>query len=152
MELADEHVGLVDLVGDENEVLALREVDDGADVLLGEGRARRVARVDDDDGARVDALGLGLLVGGGYGGKVGAPGTRLVEVVRDAGGVEDGERGGVEGVLGDRDEDARFGVRADDVEESVDAGGRAGGEVDMRGVRGEAVALCPALVGVLSRW
>ncbi|CRK38350.1 hypothetical protein BN1708_007739 [Verticillium longisporum] len=51
-----------------------------------------------------------------------------------------GERGGVEGVLGDGDEDARLGAGADDVEQSVDARGCAAREVDLGGVGREAIA------------
>jgi hypothetical protein len=114
----------------------------GVDVGLGQRRARRVARVDDDDGAHVDALGAGVHDGGLEGGDVGAPGLRLVEVVGHALGVDHGERGRVERVLRDRDEHAGRGARADDVQQRVDAGGGAGGEVDVRRVGGEAVAAC----------
>jgi hypothetical protein len=54
--------------------------------------------------------------------EVGAPGLVLVEVVGDAGGVEDGEGGGVERVLRDGDEDARLGGLGEDVKQGVDAG------------------------------
>lgn len=115
VELADEDVGLVDLVGHDHQVLGVGEVDDGADVLLGEGGAGGVAGVDDDDAAHVDALLLGLLVGGADGVEVGAPGLGLVEVVGDARGVEDREGGGVEGVLRNGHQDTRVWRGADGV-------------------------------------
>lgn len=142
VELAHEDVGLVDLVGHNDEVLLVGEVEHGTDVVLGEGGAGRVARVDDDEGADIDAVGLGLLVGLAQGVEIGAPVLRLVEVVGDAGGVEDGEGGCVERVLGDRDEDAGVGSGADGVEEGVDTGGGTGGEVDVGWVSREAVAVC----------
>ena len=67
LELANKDVGLVDLVGHDDEVLLLGEIDDGTDVLLGERGTRGVAWVDDDDAADVDAVGRGLLVGGADG-------------------------------------------------------------------------------------
>ena len=62
-------------------------------------------------------------------------------MVGDAGGIEQGEGGSVERVLGDGDEDTRVRSGADGVEEGVDAGGGTGREVDVGGVRGEAVSL-----------
>lgn len=122
VELADEDVGLVHLVGHDDELLLAGKVDHGAHVGLGQGGAGGVARVDDDDAADVDALGLGLFMRGADGLEVGAPGLVLVEVVGDAGGVEDGEGGGVERVLRDGDEDARLGGLGEDVKQGVDAG------------------------------
>lgn len=142
VELANEDVGLVDLVGHDDEVLLAGELEDGADVLLGEGGTRGVTGVDDYDAAHVDAIGLGLLVCAADGVQVGTPVLGLIEVVGDAGSVEDGEGGGIEGVLWDGDQDTGVGSGADGVEEGVDAGGGTGGEVDVGRVRGEAVTLC----------
>ena len=62
---------------------------------------------------------------------------RLVEVVRDALGVEDGQRGCVERVLvGRGTEHARLKARADDVQQRVDAGRGSSGEVDVGRIRG----------------
>ena len=51
-----------------------------------------------------------------------APGFAFFQVVGYAARVEDGESGGVEGILRDGDQDAGFGTRADDVQHCVDAG------------------------------
>lgn len=141
VELADKDVGLVDLVGHDEEVLFVGKVDDGADVLLGERGAGGVAGVDDDDAADVEAVGLALFVALADDVEVGAPVLGLVEVVGDGGGVEESERGSVEGVLGDGDHDAALLGGADDVEEGVDAGRGTGREVDVGGVGGEAITL-----------
>lgn len=141
VELADEDVGLVDFVGEDDEVLLGGKVDDGFDVFVGEGGAGGVAGVDDGDGADV---GAGFLCGGEGGVDAvdrGGPVVGFVEVVGDAGGVEEGEGCGVEGVLGDGDEDTSFGARADDVQEGVDTGGGAGAEVDGGGVCGVAITV-----------
>lgn len=52
-------------------------------------------------------------------------------MIRHARSVQNGERGGVERVLRDRDEDAALLVGADDVQEGVDSRRSAGGEVDV---------------------
>lgn len=139
-ELADEDVGLVDFVGEDDEALLARELEDGADVLLGEGGAGGVAGVDDDDGASVDAGVLGLLVRLLDGVDVGAPILGLIEEVGNAGGVQDGERGGVERVLGDGNQDAALLIGADDVQEGVDSRRSTGREVDVLPVGREAIA------------
>ena len=122
VELADEDVGLVDLVGHDDQFLLLGVLDDGADVFFGKGRASRVSGVDDDNGAGVDAVRLRLFVCFFDGGEVGAPGFGLVEEVGHAGCVQDREGGGVEGVLRDGDEYSGGLVSADDVEKGVHAG------------------------------
>lgn len=140
VELALEDVGLVDLIGHHDEVLLVGEVEDGADVVLRERRAGGVARVDDDNGTDIGAVGLGLFVGTADRLEVGAPVLGLIEVVGNACCVEDGEGGGVERVLRDRDEDAGVGSGANDVKQGVDTGGGTGGEVDLGGVGGEAIS------------
>lgn len=146
VELANEDVGLVDLIGHDDQVLLGGEVKDGLDVLLGERGTGRVTGVDDDDASDVDAVGLGLLVGSADGVQVGAPASGLVEVVGNAGGVEESEGGGIERVLGDGNKDTGVGSGADDVEEGVDTGRGAGGEVDLGGVGREAISLCETLL------
>lgn len=139
-EAALEDVGLVDLVREHDEAFLRRELEDRADVGGGEGGARGVSGIDDDDGADVCAL----FAGGGEGAldcvEVRGPVCGFLEVVGDAAGVEEGERRGVEGVLGDWDEDAGLRTGADDVHEGVDAGGGAGGQEDVVGRGGVAVA------------
>lgn len=139
-ELADENVGLVDFVGEDDKALLARELEDGADVLLGEGGAGGVAGVDDDDGASVDAGVLGLLVRLLDGVDVGAPVLGLIEEVGNASGVQDGERGGVERVLGDGNQDAALLIGANDVQEGVDSRRSTGREVDVLPVGREAIA------------
>lgn len=87
MELADEDVGLVDLVGEDDEVVLGSERDDGFDVVVGEGGAGGVTGVDDGDCADVCAFVLSCLEGRLYAGDVGAPVVMLVEVVGNALGV-----------------------------------------------------------------
>lgn len=142
VELADKDVGLVDLVGDNDEAALVGELDDGADVGLGERGARRVARVDDGNGPHVEALGDALFVRLADRVHVCAPVLGLVEVVGDRGGVDQRQRRRVQRVLRDRDHDARLLGAAEDAEEGVDAGRGAGREVDVGGVGGEAIALC----------
>lgn len=96
------------------------ELDDGPDVLLRQGGAGGVARVDDDYGADIGALGRGLLVGLLDDGQVGAPILGLVQEVGDARSVQDGQGGRVERVLGDGDQDSGLLVCADDMEQGVD--------------------------------
>lgn len=88
-ELANKDIGLVDFVGEEYKTFLTSKLDDGADVLLGQGGACRVAGVDDDNGAHVDAVGLGLLVGLLDDVQIGTPVLGLVQVVRDACGIQD---------------------------------------------------------------
>lgn len=140
-ELADEHVGLVDLVGEHDEALLARKLEHGANVLLGKRGTGGVAGVDDDDSAGVDAGLLGLLVRLLDRVDVGTPVLGLVEEVGDAGGVQDGERGGVERVLGNGHEDAALLIGADDVQEGVNARGSTRREVDVLPVGREAIAL-----------
>lgn len=139
VELANKDVGLVDLVGHDDQVLLVGELEDGADVLLGERGAGGVAGVDDDDASDVGALLDGLVVRGTDDVEVGSPVLGLVKEVGNSLGVEEGEGGSVERVLGDGDEDAGVGVGADGVEESVHTGRGTGGEVDLGGVGREAI-------------
>jgi len=60
--VADEDVGLVDLVPKDDEFIFGGEFKHGADVVGGETRAGGVAGIDDHDGAHVCAFGLGFLV------------------------------------------------------------------------------------------
>ncbi len=133
-ELADEDVGLVDLVREHDELLLRRELEDAADVVGGQAGARGVAGVDDDDGAHIRAFLLRLLIRGFDGGEVRPPCFALIEVVWHAAGVEHGERGGVEGVLRYRDQDSRLRFRADDVHEGVDARRGTGAQEDAGGI------------------
>lgn len=146
VELANEDICLVDLVGHNNEVLLVGELKDGTDVLLGQRGTGRVAGVDDDDASDVDTVGLGLFIGAADRLEVGAPVLGLVEVVGDGSGVDEREGGGVEGVLRDGDENTGVGSGADDMEESVHTGGGAGREVDFGGIGRVAIAACWRLV------
>lgn len=129
VELADEDVGLVDLVGEDDEVILGGEGDDRLNVVVGEGGAGGVAGVNDGDGAHVGFFFLGLAQGRLDAADVRGPMVLLVEIVGDAFGVEEGEGGGVERVLWDWNEDSGVGAGADDVEEGVNSGGRSGAEV-----------------------
>lgn len=115
VELAGEHVGLVDLIGNENKALLAGELDDGADVSLGKRGTGGVTGVDDDDGTSIDTFGLGLLIRGLDGLKIGTPKPGLVQVIGHAHGIENSQAGGVKRVLGNGDEDAAVLVGAEDV-------------------------------------
>jgi hypothetical protein len=140
VEFTLEDVGLVDFVGEHDKVLLGRKLDDRLDGLGLEGGAGRVTRVDDSDGADVDAFLLGLVESLTDAGHVGAPSILLVQVVGNALGVEQAESGGVERVLRDRDEDTGVGRGADDSQEGVDTSTGTGGEVDVGRVGRVAVA------------
>lgn len=141
VELANEDVGLVDLIGHDDELLLGGEINHRADIFLGKGGSGRVTGVDDDNGADVDAVSLGLVVCSSDGGEVGGPGLGFVKVVGNAGGVEDGEGGGVERILRNGDEDTRLVGLGEDVKKSVDSGRGTGREVDVVRVGREAVSL-----------
>lgn len=138
----DEDVGLVDFVGDDYEFFSSGQSDCRLDVVVGERGTCRVARVDDADCADVGAvlLRFGELRLDGL--DVGGPMLGFVEVVGHALGVEKGEGRRVEWVLRDGDEHACRWTGADYVQERVDAGGGAGGEVDAVWVGWVVVAHC----------
>jgi hypothetical protein len=131
VEFTLEDVGLVDFVGEYDKVLLGREFDDRLDGLGLEGGAGGVTRVDDSDSADVNALLLGLVESLADAGHVGTPSVLLVQVVRNALGVEQTESGGVERVLRNRDQDTSVGRGADNSQESVDTSTGASGEVDV---------------------
>lgn len=141
VELANEDVGLVDLVGHDDELLFAGEVDHRADIILRKGGSGRVTGVDDNNGPDINAVSLGRVICASDCGEVSGPGLGFVEVVGNAGGVEDGEGGGVERVLRDGDEDTRLVGLGEDVKKSVDSGRGTGGEVDVISVGREAVSL-----------
>ena len=121
-------VGLVDFVGEEDEVVLGAEADELLHRGLVEHRARRVAGVDDHERAGLDALLDGLRdrlfdLGRGRG-----PAGLLVELVGYADARVRGERGGVERVLRDGDEDAGLGVRDEHREQQRHARGCAAGQ------------------------
>ena len=144
-ELADEDVGLVDLVRHHHQILVGGEAEDVRDGVGGQAAARGVARVDHDDGADVGAVALSIGVGVLDGGHVRGPATGLVEVVGHAPRVQQGQGGGVERVLRDGYQDACFWFRADDVHKRVHPRARARRQKDGGGVRGEAIALLDEL-------
>lgn len=141
VELANEDVGLVDLVSHEDDVLLAGKVNDSTDVLFGERGTGRVTRVDDNHAADIDTLGNGLVVRGLDGLEGGAPVLGLVEVVGNGRGVENGECRRVERVLGDRNHNTALLFGADDVEQGVNTGRGTSGEEDVVGVGGESVTL-----------
>jgi hypothetical protein len=109
VEFTLEDVGLVDLIGEHDKVLLSRKLDDRLDGLGLEGGTSGVTRVDDGDGADVDAFLLGLVESLANAGHVGTPGIFLVQVVGNALRVEQAESGGVERVLRDRDKNTGVG-------------------------------------------
>lgn len=141
VELANEDVGLVDLISHENQVLLAGKVDDGADVLFGERGTRGVTGVDDNHAADINALSNGLVIRGLDGLEGSAPVLGLVEVIGNGGGVENSEGRRVERVLGDRDHNTTLLVGADNVEQGVNARRGTRREEDVVGVGGESVTL-----------
>lgn len=141
-ELANENVGLVHLVGHDHKLFLAGILEDIADIGFGEGGAGRIARVNDHNSANIDTICLGVGAGLLDGGEIGTPALGLVEVVGHAGSVQDGQGGGVERVLGNRDEDAGLFVGANDVQKRVDARGGTTGEVDVGLAGGEAITSC----------
>lgn len=139
MELSNEDVGLVHLVSHENEVLLAGKVNDATDILLRQRSTSGVTGVDDYNAADINAVGLGLVVRGADGVEIGTPFLGFVQVVRNWGGVEEGEGGRVERILGDRNHNTTVLVLADDVEQSVDSGRGTGREINVRRVGGESV-------------
>ena len=135
-------VGLVDFVGEEDEVVLRAEAHELLHRGLVEHRARRVARVDDHERLGLDALPDGLGDGCLDRGRGRGPAGLLVQVVGDAHARVRGEGRGVERVLGDGNEDAGLGARDEHREEQRHARGCAGGQEDVVRVRWIAIALC----------
>ena len=134
-------VGLVDLVGHEDEPLVVTHPHDLPHVALLETPTRRVSRVDDDE--RLDGrLGAVDRVDGGlkHGLGQGPPGGFL-QLVRNRMARQGGERGRVKRVLGDGDEYAVSRAETD-VEELTDPGRGSGGEEDVFGVARESITTC----------
>lgn len=129
--LALKHIGLVDFVGKDDKVFLGSKLDHRLDRLGLQRSTGGVARVDDSDGTDVDTLSLGLAKCLTDAGHIGAPRILLVQVVRNALGVEKAEGGGVERVLRNRDQDTSVGRGADDSHESVDTSTGASRKVDV---------------------
>lgn len=142
VELANEDVGLVNFVSHHHKLLLRSVVVNGANVILGQGGTGRVAGVDNDNSTNIGAFGGGLLVGGLDSVQIGTPACGLVEVVRNAGGVEDRQCCGVERVLGNGHQNTALGVLGDDVKEGVDTGRGTAREVNVGGIGGESVTAC----------
>ena len=140
-ELALEDVGLVDLIGEDDQLLLGGEVDHALDVRGAKGGTRGVTRVDDHNGADVSASRASLRQRGANGVHVGTPGPLFLEVVGDALSVEEGEGGSVQGVLGNRDEHASVGAIADDAQEGVHTGRGTGAQEQVLRVGGVAITL-----------
>jgi len=138
--LALEHIRLIHLVGHDDQPLLCRQLKDGAYVVGSQRGAGRIARVDDDDGAHVGAVVPRVFQRGSDPLNVRAPRPVLFEVVGHGLRAEQGQGGRVERVLRDGHEDARLRAGADDVQERVDAAGRAVGQVDLVLVAGVAVS------------
>lgn len=139
-EFAREDVGLVHFVGHDHQLLLCGKLDDAANVGGRKSGTSGVAGVDDDNGADIGAVRNSLLVRSLDIREAGAPALGLVEVVGHGGGIEDSEGGGVERVLGNRNQDTGVGACADDVQERIDTSGGAIAQEDVLGVRGVAIS------------
>jgi hypothetical protein len=144
-ELALEDVGLVDLVGNNDQTLLSGDIKDLLDVVGAQGGSGRVTRVDDDNGTHVDRGGLGLLDRLEDRIDVGSPGLLLFEEIRHAAGVQQGEGCGIERVLRDRDQNTGAFVVTDDAQESADTGRGTSSQEQVLGVGREAVAVLDEL-------
>ena len=142
---------LVDLIGEEDNVLVDAEVDELLHHLVAEALGMKperggylaggVAGVDDDDGLDADVLLLGLFERGAHGLHGHAPSVVLVQVVVDLGASVEGDGGGVERVLGDGEKHTVL-LGVDEHQQAVlDTVGGAVGEEDVGGVAGVAVPL-----------
>mmetsp|Transcript_26079 Transcript_26079/g.54739 ORF Transcript_26079/g.54739 Transcript_26079/m.54739 type:complete len:319 (+) Transcript_26079:413-1369(+) len=107
---------LVHFVGHEHEIVARAEVDDVAHVLDRQAVARRVARVDHDERAHVDPLGLGRVQGALELLNGQRPCGLLRQIVPDKVSVLKCESGRVERVLRDRHEHSVLLVAQDELD------------------------------------
>mmetsp|Transcript_27798 Transcript_27798/g.60802 ORF Transcript_27798/g.60802 Transcript_27798/m.60802 type:complete len:399 (+) Transcript_27798:298-1494(+) len=132
---------LVHLVREQHEALLLAQLDDVGEVGLGHELPGGVPRVDDAERLGLEAVAARLVDHLARGVDVEAPALLLLEVVAELLAAEDGDEGGVEGVLGDGDEHRVLGAADEGGEHLLDAGAGAAGEVEALGVAGVAVAL-----------
>ena len=115
VELPFENVGLVDFIRHDDELFLGCEVDDGFDIVLGEVSSSGIARIDHYNGSYIGTFVDGFLVGLLDSSEVGSPVCGFFEIVRNALGVENRERGRVEWILRDGYKKASVWGGADDV-------------------------------------
>ena len=119
-ELAHEDVGLVDLIGNDHELLLCSEIEDVLDILWAQRGTRWVAWVDDDDGTDINTRGLGLGQRLTDGVDISTPGLLFLQVVRHALRIQQRQSGRVERVLRDGNEDTGVRTVANHIEKCVD--------------------------------
>lgn len=124
-------VGLVDLIGQDADLLLGAETDDILNVLAREALAGGVTGVDGGEGLDLETLLLGLVEGLLDLVHIEAPVVLLIEVVADHLATIDGDTGGVERILRNRDEDGVLGTVDEELEGILDGLGGTVGEEDL---------------------
>lgn len=149
-ELAVVDVFLVHLVGNDDQTVLGRDVQQLADGLGGQDGPGGVAGVDDHQTSRLDACALGLGDDVFQVLSIHGPVFGLVQVVRQDGCVVEGQGRGVQRILWDWDQEACVGLGRQEREEIVDGGRGARGEVDFFRVGLVAVSLADVICDNLS--
>jgi hypothetical protein len=134
------HVLLVDLVGHDEDVVLVAELDNLFEVAAAHDLTRGVSWVDHDNGAGneprlstvVDLLLEGLSVQG--------PALIFLQVVGQESSVSEGKKRGVKGVLRNRHQDTIMGVSNQGLERSLHAFGSAISQVNIFGIRGDTIS------------
>jgi len=134
-------VGLVDFIGKENNTLAMAEIDDLSYVFFRKTLSRGVSRVNDAQCTHICSLSSRVLDRGCHVIDVEGPLMAFIEVVWDRGGIEQGESGGVERILGDGNHNTSVMVLGDDLQNGLNARGCTLGQEDMFRVGRNAVSL-----------
>lgn len=78
------------------------------------------------------------------------PALGFIQVVWDGVGIEDGQGGGVEGILGNGDHDTHFVVLDNHLQSQLDTGGGTLGQEDLGGIGSKSIALLDELGHILS--
>jgi len=119
VELALEDIRLIDFICNADQLLFRSQLEHGVDVFCWERGSCGVARIDDHHCLDVDAF-LASFVQCVFDTRdVGTPSVFLLEVVRHALRIQQAERGSVERILWDRDQDASVRARANDSHERI---------------------------------
>ena len=140
-ELAHEDIGLVDLIGNDHELLLRSKIEDVLDILWAQRGTRWVAWVDDDNGTDINTIGLGLRQRLADGADISTPGLLFLQVVRHALRIQQRQSGRVEGVLRNGDEDTSVRTIADHIKKRVNTRRGTTGAEEILRVRGEPITL-----------
>src|SRR5947207_16023459 len=102
------YIGLIDFISDKNEVFSLAEMNDVFYNFFGQTATGWIARVDNDEGARVGSFRTGLLKGFFKIRDRKRPIRFLSEEVWDYCAFQESQRSSIEWILRDRDENSIF--------------------------------------------